>query len=100
MSPLVTRPSLPEPGTVAASTPLSAESFLTEGARGGSRGRRCSSCFRGRGGRFGGAGRAVIDQAEQRTDRDRVAIFCRDLAECAGRGRRNLDGDLVGLELH
>src|SRR2546428_8908582 len=38
MSPLVTRPSLPEPGTVAASTPLSAESFRTDGASGASDG--------------------------------------------------------------
>src|SRR3954451_8852326 len=38
MSPLVTRPSLPEPGTVEASTPLSAESFRTEGASGASDG--------------------------------------------------------------
>src|SRR5712691_3112646 len=34
MSPLVTRPSLPEPGTVAASMPLSAASLRTEGASG------------------------------------------------------------------
>src|SRR5947209_3165067 len=34
MSPLVTRPSLPEPGTVAASMPLSAESFRTDGVAG------------------------------------------------------------------
>src|SRR5258708_7311808 len=32
MSPLVTRPSLPEPGTVAASMPLSAEILRTDGA--------------------------------------------------------------------
>src|SRR5438552_15267058 len=38
MLPLVTRPSLPEPGTVAASTPLSAESFRTDGASGASDG--------------------------------------------------------------
>src|SRR3954463_6665628 len=38
MSPLVTRPSLPEPGTVAASTPLSADSLRTEGASGVSAG--------------------------------------------------------------
>src|SRR5438477_57076 len=38
MSPLVTRPSLPEPGTVAASMPLSAESFRTDGASGASDG--------------------------------------------------------------
>ena len=36
MSPLVTRPSLPEPGTVAASMPLSVESFRTDGASGAS----------------------------------------------------------------
>src|ERR1700681_4497804 len=34
MSPLVTRPSLPEPGTVVASMPLSVESLRTEGASG------------------------------------------------------------------
>src|ERR1700761_9010099 len=38
MSPLVTRPSLPEPGTVDASTPLSAESLRTDGASGASAG--------------------------------------------------------------
>src|ERR1700761_9153439 len=38
MSPLVTRPSLPEPGTVEASTPLSAESRRTDGASGASAG--------------------------------------------------------------
>src|SRR5277367_2729627 len=38
MSPLVTRPSLPEPGTVAASMPLSAESLRTDGASGASEG--------------------------------------------------------------
>src|ERR1700675_3198690 len=38
MSPLVTRPSLPEPGTVAASMPLSAEILRTEGASGASDG--------------------------------------------------------------
>src|SRR5438874_4281475 len=36
MSPLVTRPSLPEPGTVAASMPLSAEILRTDGANGAS----------------------------------------------------------------
>src|SRR5580692_6047077 len=36
ISPLVTRPSLPEPGTVEASTPLSAESLRTDGACGAS----------------------------------------------------------------
>src|SRR5580692_2482846 len=38
MSPLVTRPSLPEPGTVVAPTPLSAESLRTDGASGASDG--------------------------------------------------------------
>jgi hypothetical protein len=38
MSPLVTRPSLPEPGTVVASTPLSADSLRTDGASGASAG--------------------------------------------------------------
>src|SRR4051812_49514341 len=38
MSPLVTRPSLPEPGTVEASMPLSAEILRTEGASGTSDG--------------------------------------------------------------
>src|ERR1700683_3505639 len=38
MSPLVTRPSLPEPGTVAASMPLSADILRTEGASGASAG--------------------------------------------------------------
>ena len=38
MSPLVTRPSLPLPGTVEASTPLSADSLRTDGASGASAG--------------------------------------------------------------
>src|SRR4051794_16214717 len=38
MSPLVTRPSLPEPGTVAASMPLSADILRTDGASGVSAG--------------------------------------------------------------
>src|SRR3954454_11024901 len=48
ISPLVTRPSLPEPGTVAASTPLSADSLRTDGASGASAGGDFSSGF-GRG---------------------------------------------------
>src|SRR5215475_1873163 len=36
ISPLVTRPSLPDPGTVAASIPLSAEILRTDGANGAS----------------------------------------------------------------
>src|ERR1700759_3946381 len=100
MSPLVTRPSLPEPGTVVASTPLSAESLRTEGASGASDGatlgaagvgaaaarlgrrRRSSWLGRGRGSSgLGGSASTVIDQAEQRTDSDRVAILRGDLAE-------------------
>src|SRR6202048_304892 len=38
MSPLVTRPSLPEPGTVDAPMPVSAESLRTDGASGASAG--------------------------------------------------------------
>src|ERR1700748_3758202 len=38
ISPLVTRPSLPEPGTVDASTPLSADNLRTDGASGASTG--------------------------------------------------------------
>src|SRR5690348_12226186 len=38
MSPLVTRPSLPEPGTVEASIPLSADNLRTDGASGASDG--------------------------------------------------------------
>src|SRR4029077_19458886 len=38
MPPLVTRPSLPEPGTVEAPIPLSAESLRTDGASGASAG--------------------------------------------------------------
>src|SRR5215471_16681436 len=38
MSPFVTRPSFPEPGTVEASIPLSADNFRTEGASGVSAG--------------------------------------------------------------
>src|SRR6266849_9686582 len=46
ISPLVTRPSLPDPGTVDASTPVSAASLRTEGASGvfASGGGRGSSC--------------------------------------------------------
>src|SRR6478609_939093 len=54
MSPLVTRPSLPEPGTVAASTPLSAESLRTEGASGASDG----AIFGGAAGAAAGGGAA------------------------------------------
>src|SRR4051794_33809792 len=53
MSPLVTRPSFPEPGTVAASIPLSAGILRTDGASGASVG----GAFAGAGG-GGGAGAA------------------------------------------
>ena len=61
---------------------------------------RWSCCRLRSGGRRSGRCRAILDLAEQRADRDRVAVLGRDLAEHAGRGRRHLDGDLVGLELH
>src|ERR1700746_3158942 len=99
MSPLVTRPSLPEPGTVEASTPLSAESLRTDGASDASGGGAFSAAGThaaagagsrsGRGsGRFGGTGRAVGDLAEQRADQDRIAVLRRNLAEHAGGRRR------------
>src|SRR3954470_18923317 len=53
MSPLVTRPSFPEPGTVAASIPLSAEILRTDGASGAS----AAGALGGAGG-GGGAGAA------------------------------------------
>ena len=49
MSPLVTRPSLPEPGTVAASIPASAAILRTEGASGAAGGGLAAGCGRGRG---------------------------------------------------
>src|SRR3954464_5076007 len=74
MSPLVTRPSLPEPGTVEASTPVSAESFRTDGASGASAGgafaagagaaaaaaARAGGGLGGGRGRLGGAGGAAV----------------------------------------
>src|SRR5581483_6113908 len=59
MSPLVTRPSLPEPGTVDASTPLSAESLRTEGASGASAG----AAFGAGEGAGGGGGAAAAGLA-------------------------------------
>src|SRR6266851_1139506 len=99
MSPLVTRPSLPEPGTVAASSPLSEESLRTDGASGGSgRWRRRRSPGRRRSRLAGGSRRAVIDLSEQRADGYGFAILGNDIAERARRRRRDFDGDLVGLE--
>src|SRR5882724_2283054 len=57
MSPLVTRPSLPEPGTVVASMPLSDESLRTDGASGASAGATLGAAAAGAGG--GGAAEAV-----------------------------------------
>ncbi len=117
MSPLVTRPSLPVPGTVDASSPDSVESLRTDGASGasetlaaglaaaasGSRlgrrgcGRRCGRfCRRRRS--FIGAG-AFLDLAEHRADGDGLAVLGGDLAEHAGGRRRHLDCHFVGLEL-
>ena len=116
MSPLVTRPSLPEPGTVGG----------IDAAFGGelahrrrqrrvrrpapsARQRRRGAAAAAAGGAAALAGaaaglaaarrRAVIDLAEQRADRDGLAVLGRDLAEHAGGRRRHFDGDLVGLEL-
>src|SRR5581483_2642966 len=68
MSPLVTRPSLPEPGTVEASMPLSAESLRTEGASGASDGAAFgagagAAAAAGWGGRGGAAGLAAAGAA-------------------------------------
>src|SRR3984957_4259943 len=57
MSPLVTRPSLPEPGTVAASMPLSTESLRTDGASGASAG---GTLAVGAGAAGAGAGAAAL----------------------------------------
>src|ERR1700753_2570531 len=59
MSPLVTRPSLPEPGTVDASTPLSAESFRTDGASGASVGGTLAAGAAAGAGAAGGGGAAA-----------------------------------------
>src|SRR5882724_7566016 len=55
MSPLVTRPSLPEPGTVEASIPLSVESFRTDGASGASEGAAFGAAGAGAAAAGGGA---------------------------------------------
>jgi hypothetical protein len=41
----------------------------------------------------------LVDLAEQRADRDGLAVLGDDLAERARGRRRDFDGDLVGLEL-
>ena len=114
MSPLVTRPSLPEPSTFAGSMPVSAAILRTDGASGAS----AAATFGGGDGRglrlcvgspaagaalaargFAARACAFLDLAEQRADRDRLAVLGGDLAEHAGGGRRHLDRHLVGLEL-
>ncbi len=63
MSPLVMRPSLPEPGTVETSMPLSAESLRTEGASGVSAGTAFGAA-KATGGGAVGAGVAGLGGAE------------------------------------
>src|SRR5947208_1760061 len=70
--------------------------FCTSFSRRGRGGRSLG----GRGGRRLGGCRAVIDLTEQRTDGNGFTVLGGDLAEHAGGRRRNLDGDLVGLELN
>ena len=60
MSPLVTRPSLPEPGTVAASMPLSAEILRTDGASGASDGGAFGAAAAAAGAAAAGAGAAAL----------------------------------------
>ena len=107
MSPLVTRPSLPEPATPAGSTPVSAAILRTEGASGVSPdGAAAGAGFAARRRDGSGSGlrgsrraSAFLDLAEQRADRDCLAVLHGDVGEHAGGGRRHLDGHLVGLEL-
>src|ERR1700748_695432 len=72
MSPLVTRPSLPEPGTVEASTPLSAESFRTGGASGAADGGPLAGGA-GAGGAAGGGGGAAAGLAAAGAGADAAA---------------------------
>ena len=98
--------------------PLSADSWRTDGASGASAGGAfgggCAARLRRAGCRLrpafggglgrraglalGGAAGAIRDLAEQRADRDGLAILGDDLAEHAGGRRRHFDGDLVGLQ--
>src|SRR3984893_16549183 len=59
MSPLVTRPSLPEPGTVDAPMPVSAESLRTDGASGASAGGVSAAAVGAAAAGGGGAAEAV-----------------------------------------
>src|SRR5882724_113377 len=63
MSPFVTRPSLPEPGTVAASMPLSAEILRTDGASGASAGGALAAGTGAAAGGGGGGGAALTGAA-------------------------------------
>src|ERR1700723_2655606 len=64
MSPFVTRPSLPEPGTVAASMPLSAEILRTDGASGASTGGAFGAAAGGAGGGAAAAPAALAGAAD------------------------------------
>ena len=111
MSPLVTRPSLPLPGTVEGSMPLSAAILRTDG-----RDRRFGAALAGaarasaprpawpaaaarRLPRASAAAAPSRDLAEQRADRDGLAVLDRDLGEHAGGRRRHFERDLVGFQL-
>src|SRR5262249_35113777 len=107
MSPLVTRPSLPEPGTVETSMPVSAAILRTEGASGTAASGFVPVCGRGVSAAAGGVvavllsrprSRGFSDLTEQRADRDRLAVLGRDVAEHAGCRGGHLDRHLVGLE--
>ena len=116
MSPLVTWPRMPEPSTLAASTPLSAAILRTDGGSGISAGFAAGGIggcgvrarlgggfaarrWRGRLVRAAAAAGAVRDLAEQRADGDRVAGLRRDVGQDAGGGRRHFQRDLVGFQL-
>ena len=115
MSPLVTRPSLPVPGTAAGSTPVSPAMRRTDGASGASAAATLGGGWGGAAperpaaapsaGSAGGAAAAglaapapAIDRAQQRADRDRGAVLGGDLGQHAGGGRGHFDRHLVGLQ--
>ena len=122
MSPLVTRPSLPVPWTVDVDAALGRDlahrrrdrhfgggcggfragcrpAWLLGGHLLGRTGRaRPPAWWRSPGAGLGGGG-AFGDLAEQRADRDGLAVLDRDLGQHAGGRRRHFDGHLVGFEL-
>ena len=115
MSPLVTRPSLPVPGTARHRRRIRRRACAptARAARRGGFARRawrepaagsaaCGGTAR-RPSRAAGAGAApagaFLDLAEHRADRDGFAVLGGDLAEHAGGRRRHFDRHLVGLEL-